>query len=270
MSTITLQVQFFTTQSDRSLIHPPNREQYRQFSALSDRNERQEPEALQTVILDPSNLFANQFNTMKTDTDSGRRLFDWYTPLKIFASGKVGAAGWGHWLTPESRVILDELRARRHTCGFCGYQTDEPQGAYCPKCVGSAYLEPKDLYLLQLLPVIPEPKRSPHEVPSELLEQYNRLKADYASRQGERLQAERAKFLERQVKEHADIDRKTKIYSAIYDCGLDPSKTGAVYYNHTDSVQFGAIARLTDEQAAEIQEKATAGKIPCAWTIKRS
>jgi hypothetical protein len=217
------------------------------------------------IELEEKQLFNNQWNTapVAAKTEQGLRVFDWAKDYPL-PNGCPSHIARGHYL--EQTVEMQEARKRRHACGYCGYQTDEP-AEFCNKCLGSKYLEEKEMYLLRMLPVDSRQERKPGNLPADLIERFRQLRTEYASKQGERLAAEKVKFLAAQVEKHAKIDRQTAIYSELYDRGIDHSKTGAVYYNHADSLQFGAIASLTDEQRADIRQRME-GFTLCAWGIK--
>lgn len=254
-----LRVYFFRNHQNATPPHTVARP----MSALGQQGA--DAEGWQEVELDDTHLFDNQFNT----TD-GRRLFDWYTRLiTVQTRAGVASSGCGHWLDTESLETLNELRRARYQCGYCGHQTDTPAATdgWCHKCLGSPYLEGKDLHLLQLLPVLTEAERS-ESVPPELMEQYQAVRAKYEAKQGDRLAAERAKYARRREQQRAAFDRETAAFMALYNSGVDPSKAGAVYYGHTDTLMIGAITTLDGPTKDAIRGKLANASIPCRWDIK--
>ena len=136
-------------------------------------------------------------------------------------------------------------------------------------------MTPEILWMLRLLPILKDgishhdARQKTKNYPPELLEEYEKFKEEYSSKQGKRLLKERVQYIKRQEKRKSELDRETKIILSVYDVGLDPSQLGCVYYSHTDTLGFGAISDLTNEQISEIETKMQETKLPCAYTIKR-
>lgn len=104
------------------------------------------------VELETSFLFDNQWNTAPIEGISkpGLRVFDWAEDY--MAQGMRQSIKRGHYLdiTDEMR----EIRRNVHKCGYCGAHEPAAKGyVFCPHCIGSEYLEAKDLHLTRMRPV---------------------------------------------------------------------------------------------------------------------
>jgi hypothetical protein len=220
-------------------------------------------EDIEELELETKILSNNQLNTTE------KRVFDWYHSR---FNVKSGTPYYGHWILPEDFAVVNEMRRKRHVCGYCGYQTDTPEATdfWCRECLGNIYLKEEELHLLRLIPVIESRKSYTKGIPDELKQNYQLQKELYASKQGERLKERRTAYIKRRAEERVKHDIKTKIITRIYDAGLDHQKLGVVYYTHTDTLIFGAISKLTDADVKDIESKMEGVELGCPWSIGRN
>lgn len=248
----------------------------------------------EVLEVETAHLFADQFNIAPvTGADLDRMkeklLTEWGADLyrqrmssnTTDESKAVEAlSGSGIRLTQNYIVnVFDDERPARYACGYCGAQTTDPAatGYWCNKCVGSEHLEAANLGMLQLVPIMERKRgRAPVTVPDELKALHEservRLRTVWESKEHERRAGRLAKFLADQAQEHAKIDRKTAVISALYAAGIDAVKLGTVYYSHNDTAQIGAICTpaLTADEARTIRGVLdfAGAAIPCKITIK--
>lgn len=107
----------------------------------------------QTLILETTHLFDNQWNTAPIPgiSDLGIRVFDWAQDSEYATRNRDTKRGYYLEQTPAMRTV----REHRFACGFCGYQTDETKVTqFCDRCLDSEYLKESELYLLRMLPVM--------------------------------------------------------------------------------------------------------------------
>ena len=104
------------------------------------------------IELDTKCFFDNQWNTTsESPTNADCRVFDWWEAV-VFINGKeVTSRKSGHYL-----ILTDEMLSLRDEtvkCGYCGHLENAGLNEFCPKCIGSSYLEEKQIHLLRLQPV---------------------------------------------------------------------------------------------------------------------
>jgi hypothetical protein len=104
------------------------------------------------VELERKHLFGNQWNTAPIPgfSDKGYRVFDW--ALDALFDHRRGWLKQGHYV--ELTPAMIEARKLTAACGYCGHQEPVSDAKWCPQCLGSQYLEEKDLPLTRLRPVI--------------------------------------------------------------------------------------------------------------------
>lgn len=215
------------------------------FNVLADpRVSRDRQNKTETVELDPSFLFNNQWNEAG---EKGRRLFDWYEA--VYPDKKIKE---GHWLeiTPEMIAI------REHTlkCGYCGkmVKDDKPHKWYCEKCLGNEYLKEKDLGLLRLNPVATEwDQRSFDMTDAERDEILPRYKRGQASKNRQKVAAliPNAEQKAKKLIEHARIE--TEALTWLLDHGVNIIDN-VIYYDHTGRFCFGWRTPLTADEKSKL------------------
>lgn len=95
------------------------------------------------IELETDHLFPDQWNAKEPSL----RLFNWAEYRWPNASIKEG-----YWMeqTPEMAEVLRNT----HKCGYCGQQEPAAKGhVFCPQCLGSEYLQKKDLHLTRMVAV---------------------------------------------------------------------------------------------------------------------
>jgi hypothetical protein len=200
----------------------------------------------QVVELDVEYIFDDQWNS------ANLRLHDFYAVSVFDVRHRIS----GYWL--EITDDMRNIRATRCKCGYCGHQMDMPDvPAFCPKCIGSEYLEVKDLHLTRMQPVIND-KRLPL-TEAELAERLPVYKAAQIHGNTERDKARIASLRESLLK---DRDAAIKHANAEYDGMIwlldhGVSTGNAIYYKHIEKFSFGwrtPIAKeLREDMAKELE-----------------
>lgn len=214
-----------------------------------------------TIELETDFLFGNQWNTAPIPgvSDEGLRVFDWCENAVFNDRGQRTQSRNGWYLD-----ITDEMRAiRRQTlqCGYCGhYQKHDCGLMFCPDCLGSEYLEAKDLHLLRLLPV-DEPFGADRAelTDAERAEMLPRFVAAQTFGNTERDKARIAKLRAKISKKCADTIRNAEIerdgFTYLMDHGI---KTGnVIFYDHTGRFCFGWRKKLSAEELSALLDVIT-------------
>ena len=111
---------------------------------------------VEEIEIETQHLFDNQWNATK------ERVFDWYEASKWNGQREITNHREGHWveITPE----MAELRLSTNKCNWCGAlygpKHDTPQGAFCLKCLGGAYLAEHEIDRVRISPMA---VRGPHD-----------------------------------------------------------------------------------------------------------
>lgn len=220
-----------------------------------------------TYEIDITHLFSNQYNTVDTvDAEgvkhNGFRVFEYCECLRI--PGAI-PAGYGYYIS-EGIEAIRELQARTYVCGYCGAQYLDPQDteAFCHKCTGSEYMEPKDYRLLKLIPVLKQWKYDYKGVvvPPALVDEIQ--KAQLATRQ--RLIAKRkADKLARLEAERLALVKETAGFTWLIEHNINFEN--CIYYKHTDVFSFGWRTALNEEEKSALSEALTG--FPYAWEFNR-
>lgn len=225
----------------------------------------------EAVTLDPAHLFNDQWNEAATEEDNGRRLFDWFLQYRL-GNDKIRQ---GHYLelTPE----MVEARDYTAECGYCGYQ--EPVGLhdFCPRCLGSEYLEEKELHLLRLMPVSWDRFRNdrPPLTEAEAADLLPRYKVAQGLGKEKREEQERSKARRRVAELIPEAEKKaqalleaakveTEAMTWLLDHGIKPDNV--IYYNHTGRFCFGWRSSIQGQEREDLLEALR--KFPFDYDIK--
>jgi len=101
----------------------------------------------QTIELNTENFFNNQWFTV-----DGLRVFDWNEPYRDHERRQNPKLPYfGYWLELSPEAVA--LRENTYVCGYCGHHHDDLGKGFCTDCLGSDYLNERELYLLRLLTV---------------------------------------------------------------------------------------------------------------------
>jgi hypothetical protein len=100
------------------------------------------------IELETAHMFDDQWNSAPfAGFEQGARLFNWAE--NIYPNRHIKQ---GYWL--EQTPAMAEVLRNTLKCGFCGKQEPAQKGyVFCPHCLGSAHLTPKQLHLTRLAPV---------------------------------------------------------------------------------------------------------------------
>ena len=198
------------------------------------------------VDLETNHLFSNQWNTTETSENfKNTRIFDWFEA----ANHEKGARMvHGHYL-----IQTDEMRDIRHntfSCGYCGKQ--DLESGLCHKCIGSEYLEKKDLVLLRKHRVDEEPEYSKNPITEEELFE---LLPIYMEKQ---LEGSKVRLVKSLSEEREEISNRISA-SKIKQDGLlwliqnDIIISGFVYFHH-NSLEFSFEVRNKEQEADLIKD----------------
>lgn len=201
-----------------------------------------------TVELETEHLFNNQWNTAPIEGDEkapeGRRVHDWAQDYPVNFSAHVKR---GHYLeqTPE----MNEARRNRYACGYCGKQEPAQKGYdFCPHCIGSEYLEQKELYLLRMQSVASKKDRKP------LTEaEAARLVPLYIEAQTTGHTEADKKRIKKEVDDLHDEYHKTtknaltKRDGFLWLIGKGIKTDNVIYYDHTNVFSFGWRKPVSNE-----------------------
>jgi len=177
-----------------------------------------------TFEVDTNYIFDNQFNTVKTESHSGYRLFDWKEEIYPNKSIKEGYFCTGI-------EALNELRQKTYHCNYCGKQYNENIG-YCKSCLNSQYLEENQIHLLEVTEIGKKYKNT--KTSKALLKEYNKVQKIARLK---KLEESKAQKLDSIKKDIAASKTKYKIFKEIIK--LNVSIDNVIYYKHNDSICFG-------------------------------
>lgn len=196
------------------------------------------------IELDTSNLFDNQWNTSDDSPNlPARRVFDWAQdyPAGNLTNKRIER---GHYLE-----ITDEMRAIRNDtsrCGYCGKYAPTGESEFCPHCLGSQYLEEKDLPLTRMRPVSFKGER-PELTEVEKAERLPLFKAAKIET-GKKLAAKKlADMKEALEKKRKDDAEEYAGMSWLLERGEVKLAANCIYYSHTGRFCFGWRESLRGE-----------------------
>lgn len=216
-----------------------------------------------TVELETQHLFADQWNSGPLgDFETGARLFN--AVEYVYKNKSIKS---GYWLdqTPEMREILRNT----HKCGYCGKQEPAAKGyVFCPHCMGSEYLERKQLHLTRMVSVCDTDKpRAPltEAEAAHLLPIYKEAQLrGVTERDKARIAKQRAAIaaeFERAVRK-ATIKRDG--FTTLMDLGLKTNNV--IYYDHTGVFSFGWCNPVDESIVSEILD--VISEFPFPYEIK--
>ena len=205
---------------------------------------------VEEIELDTGHLFDNQWNEAG---DKGRRLFEWY---EEYVDNKNIHLGYVMDLTPE----MLEAKRNRYRCHFCAFQIDNPKVEFCPSCLGSQFLEEKDLSLTRLTPVTESYSKA--KVPADRYVEYR----------AEQIRCRRIRLRERKANNRKSAERKLELaqiefdgFTWCLDNGIDTNDL--IFYSHTERFCYGWHDGLDDVRYSEAEEKFKG--FPYAVDLKR-
>ena len=196
------------------------------------------------IELETEHLFPDQWNAK----DPSLRIFNWAEYRWPNAHIKEG-----YWLeqTPEMAEVLRNT----HKCGYCGHMEPAAKGyTFCPQCLGSEYLQKKDLCLTRMVAVCDTHKsrarltkaEEANLVPlwreAQIHGNTERDKVRIA-KQREEVEAGLAKACRK-----AEIEYKGKMWLLGNGINIDI----AIYYSHIDIWTFGWRSKLDKELCEDL------------------
>lgn len=203
----------------------------------------------ETVQLERKHLFNNQWNEAG---EKGRRLFDWYQEYRL--QGKY--IKQGHWLeiTKNMKVVRDNTEK----CGYCGaYEPAQKGYVFCPHCIGSEYLDEKNLFLTRMRPVsfCGDRKKLTDAEKAHLIPIYNEAqglgRAKRANQKQTFLRKKVANLVTKAKEEAKEKINQAKIETKAYTFLLDAgwrNIDNVIYYIHTKEFSFGWRTPLTSDE----------------------
>ena len=211
----------------------------------------------ETVQLETSCLFDNQWNEAADGDKKGRRLFDWYLEYRL--QGKH--IKQGHWL--EQNQEMKDIRDNTKKCGYCGHMTTE-DNEFCAECIGSPYLEEKDLYLTRYRPVSERPRLFPKLTEREkalLIPMWETAQGlGKISREAAATSKARQKVAalvpdaeKKAAKLLVEAQKKKEAYTWLLDNKFR-CIGNVIHYNHKDTFCFGWSKPYSKEEKAELTE----------------
>lgn len=221
------------------------------------------PEIEGYIELETKHIFDNQWNSApRANGHNGYRIFDW---AQDYLPNRNPHLKRGHWLE-----MTDEMRAVRldtHACGYCGRQCAAADATpFCPHCIGSEYLTPKDFPLTRMQPVNIKRDRAAL-TESELTERVALWKVAQIHGTTER---DKKRIADRRARILADYEKVTKNALTerdgmlwLMDRGITES---AIYYSHTGRFGFGWRRDVPDELRADLLE--SLAEFPFPYDIK--
>jgi len=226
------------------------------------------------VALETKYLFNNQWNTAPGGVAGNRRVFDWAQDYPINFSQHIKR---GHYLeiTPEMQAARDHTV----TCGYCGHQEpDTAAASFCPKCIGSEYLEEKNLPLTRLQPVSSKAARQPltDGEAAILIPRWREAQGlGKRAREGAALSKRRQNIAQlipkAEAKAAVDIEAartETAALTWLMDAGYRDIEN-VIYYTHTGRFGFGWRKPLDAAEHSALLDILGA-EFPFDYDIKRS
>jgi len=195
-------------------------------------------------------IFSNQFNA------GNYRCFDWcgfIYPNRNIKTGHYAADCPG----------FDYLQQLRHTtrqCGYCGKLYRESGQNWCNACLGSQYLELKELRLLKTH-FIDQDRVFDENPPDWLVIEYEKQQK---SARLVRVEKDKQRALAKCRKDRETAEIEYKGFILIIESGLDYDN--CIYYTHTGRFCFGWRKPLTEVEKIEIGDKLK--KFPYDYDMK--
>lgn len=229
-----------------------------------------------TIALDPAHLFDNQWNATAPG-GKGFRAFDWLLhaeqshPSQVIGAPRGIKRGYWLELTPE----MQRIRAETLKCGYCGHQ--HPIAAalvFCPDCIGSKCLTPKDFPLTRLAPVArghdkgARPDLSEAEAAERLALWTEAQREGAKTRAGAKLTKFRASVEAKaaKAKASAETERAGMLWLLDHDLG-GLACDNVIYYSHTGRFGIGWRTKLDGSLAHEIMGQLSDGGFPFPYDV---
>lgn len=206
-----------------------------------------------SIELETAHVFDNQWNTAPIEgvSEKGLRVMDW---AQDYRPGHSDTLKQGYWLEPTADMA--EVRRNTYACGYCGKQEPAAKGnVFCPHCIGSEYLERKDLHLLRMRPVAATGNRAEltEAEAAHLVPLWSHAKIHGNTERDKAARAkERADLDARYLKDKANAETEYQGFTWLLDHGI--RKNMAIYYNHTGRFGFGWSTPVSAEVLAELLE----------------
>lgn len=225
------------------------------------------------VVLNPEHLFSNQWIEAG---EGGRRLFDWY--MQYLPDLPDIKRGYYLDITDEMRQTREET----YKCGYCGNQYVKPEQTFCDKCLGSEYLEEKELHLLRLVPVAGD-HTGDNVRPGLTDEERQALVPLYREAQGlgkiSREQEKKAILRQKVAALVSEAEKKAKAlveeaiteqeaYTWLLDHGYRDIDN-IIYYDHSKTFSFGWLRSIPEDQKQELVELLKDFPFPWEWAKRR-
>lgn len=216
----------------------------------------------ETVELDISDLFDNQWNTKPIgESANGLRVFDWAQDYPIDFDKRIKR---GHYLVQTA--AMSEVRRNTYKCGYCGAQEPAQKGyVFCPHCIGSPYLEKKDLHLTRMAPVCDTNKPRAALTTAELahlLPIYKEAQTrGNTERDKARIAKARADVVAECEKKVRNATTKRDGFLWLMDKGLKTDNV--IFYEHSGVFSFGWRKPVCAEVVADILEVISEFDYPC-------
>lgn len=196
------------------------------------------------IELETECLFPDQWNAK----DPSLRVFNWAEYRWPNADIKEG-----YWLeqTPEMAEVLRNT----HKCGYCGHIEPAAKGhTFCPQCLGSEYLQKKDLNLTRMVAVCDTSKSRAELTEAEEANLVPQWREAQIHGKTERDKVRIAKQRETIKKDYAAAVRKAWVEFSgkvwLMDNGINIEL--AIYYSHRDIWTFGWRSKLDKELCEDL------------------
>lgn len=210
------------------------------------------------IELETDTLFGNQWNTAPIEgkSESGLRVFDWAQDPRYHFEGHNPYIKQGHYLeqTPE----MSEVRHNRFKCGYCGHQTDTPDGEFHSSCWASPHCNETAIRLTRYRRVSLDRSYESPELTEQELEVVKPL---YVQAQLEgAAQRQSEYFAKKRTQLTAARDKAIRVANAEHDGMMwlldnQIAVDNAIYYSHINKFSFGWREPLSPDVAKALSEK---------------
>jgi hypothetical protein len=213
------------------------------------------------IPLNPEHLFNDQWNTGPLPTaPEGVRVHDWSEPYRPYSY----QTKYGYWLELDDEALA--LRKATYKCKYCGHMTQDPGDGFCHKCLGSEYLEEKDLHLLRMVSLAKPWGEKREKLTSEerailyplYLEAQGRVNGAKAEALRGEITAKRDKAIMLANEEHDG-------FKWLLDNGI--KSDNVLYYSHSRTFSFGWRGNGIHKGVVE-QLRASLEGFPFSFEIK--
>ena len=198
--------------------------------------------------IEPKHLFSNQYNTVE-----GFRIFDWKEEIA------PQNPHWkeGYYLTGDGLKELQQAKANRCACGYCGAQYEKPVAPfYCAKCIGSEYLTEKNLPLL-LVTGIMEKRPSLKNAPPALLKAWKDVQPEMERLRSEATRARMLKkadqLVEEAKKKSVEIVEEANMLAQLLRANIDTENL--IHYPHTGRWCWGWRSPLSEADIIDLEKR---------------